>query len=285
MPSSTIGRFKLYPKEDPRHAFYPALSVAGALPSMATQTFCFTSPRPRCFAVAAARGAGRGRLSSAGALGSQASGTTVTTASSSQSSGSGGRGDPAAAAAAAASHVAAVVKAEEEVPPYTVVVAGAGVFASKRSYAADCVDQYGFKVLSVKMAASRRGLRYDVFDQVNMCSTKGMPKMLPVFSLTDASVPGGALVDATLCKQGKPVLHLRVEKPVGGDGDSVWTGRDPATGAEVLIISDFIAQPGVAPSVTVRACPPFSIDLPLTCCLWAMLFDLYSRKAGVKARR
>lgn len=297
MPASTIGRFKLYPKEDPRLAFYPSQGVAQALPSLATQTFSFTSPRPRVYVVESApKNKGRG-------LGSQRSGTTVTTSSSGvslahpQVAAARKPQDPvtdsllspqsstSAAAAAAAATVAAVVKTPgDEVPDYSVIVEAPSVFASSRRFRGDVVDAYGLKTLTVRGTISRSNARYEIFDCVNMCSTKGMPTQLPIFTLNDTGGSGGALLDATLVKQGRPILRLRVDKALSGNGDVVWVGRDPETDAELVVISDFISQPGVPPSVSVRATPPFSIDLPLTSCLWACLWDLYSRRTGGQKR-
>lgn len=169
-------------------------------------------------------------------------------------------------------------------PDYSVIVDAPGVFSSSRRFNADVVDAYGLKTLSVKGSVSRGGARYKIFDCVNMCSTKGMPKQLPVFTLVDVGGGGGALIDATLLKQGRAILRIRVDKQLAGNGDVVWSGRDPETDAELIVISDFITQPGVAPSVSVRATPPFSIDLPLTSTLWAVLWDLYTRRTGGRRR-
>lgn len=239
MPSSTTGRSKLYPKEDPRLVYYPSQPVAGALPSLSTALLNFSSPRRGLYIV-------NNR-----------------------------------AATATASHD---IEGADE-PPFELHVSKP-VFSIRSTFSAEILDNDGMTLFSIRSVPhSRRSPSvYKIYDETTIGSTKGMPKRIPVYTLTDhAHQTPGVFVDAVVAKQGKPILSIRIQQPLGQDVS--WVARDPKSDRVVATFHDFIPHPSIPPSVTLRAEPPFSNYVPLMLAQWAIIYDLYVKRSTAKKRR
>lgn len=170
-------------------------------------------------------------------------------------------------------------------PPFELHVSKP-LLSLRSNFCGEIIDNNGMTLFTITSSSHTRRspALYKIYDESTIGSTKGMPKRIPVYTLADhAHQTPGVFVDAVLAKQDKPILSIRIEQPLGQDVS--WVARDPKSDRVVANFHDFISHPGIPPTVTLRAEPPYSNYVPLMLALWAIIYDLYSKRVAAKQRR